>query len=286
MKQTNKQTKKIDNENGSRVSPYGVLIAIRRDKLSIKQLQVSDLPSEMCRKLLSAHLNTLDVWVNTIHLESLENQQLRIQQLQLIFETYFKAVIFIFIIILLLERDSKQTNKQTNKQKKQGESSCLLMGDFNYGDKDAENKYIPKDFIDCWLEFARTNHLDVLTGSTCSGDRYDKILAKMQSGKDTWKVSAFEKLGRYFLPSDHLELALVHLNFHLVKKKKSLYAYNHINRTKKLLFHIPKPKENKGKEQKKKKENKLDQGKTKLEMTNTKKKKEKQQKRDDKNNNQ
>ncbi len=85
-----------DNTVGNTVTPYGVLIASKKNILKMVTLQISALPSNMGRRFLSAKLKMRDsnkyLWVNTVHLESLMNTKYRIAQLQLIFGTYMKEV--------------------------------------------------------------------------------------------------------------------------------------------------------------------------------------------------
>merc|ERR1712228_775991 len=130
----------------------------------------SHLFSNMGRRFLSAEiaLNGKSVWINTVHLESLLNREVRINQLKNIFGDYMKT-----------QMDS------------------LFMGDFNFGDYTAENEHLSKEYIDCWKEYVK---MKKNRGDTMGCQRYDRILLKSK----IWNVSKFEIIGKPNMPSDHL----------------------------------------------------------------------------------
>eukprot|EP01083_Nonionella_stella_P025045 68993_1 len=222
-----------DNKVANTVTPYGVFIGCNKTKnqLSMKQVRICHLYSNMGRRLLSAEiaLNDQCLWVNTVHLESLLNKDVRIDQLKSIF------------------------NEHTAQQ-----SNSMLMGDFNFGSFQPENDYISKDYVDCWKRHTLSqmndgddvvddgldayrkmiqmgvpqaaivhkmkkggvsddviNKYEVVnalpdggvyaklkreTGQTCGSQRYDRILLK----SNVWKVNDFQIIGQPNMPSDHL----------------------------------------------------------------------------------
>ncbi|ETO16377.1 hypothetical protein RFI_20968 [Reticulomyxa filosa] len=169
-----------DNMVGNTVNPYGVLIATRKKTVPMTRLEISSLPSNMARRLVSAKVGPYDWWINTVHLESLNNTPYRVAQLKLIFNDYMG---------------------------KQGEN-CMLMGDFNFGERDEENAHLSKNFLDCWTEFAQQKKLSPKMGATCVGERYDRIVVKWDK-KSPWKITHFEKLGGHNMPSDHLGICAI-----------------------------------------------------------------------------
>ena len=130
----------------------------------------------MGRKLVNANVifnnNKDSVWVNTVHLESLLNQNVRIDQLKSIFGTYMKD-----------------------------QNESMFMGDFNFSDYGSENDYLSDKYMDCWLTYKKNAQLsDDTYGDTCGGSRFDRILLKSK----IWNVNKFEIIGKVNMPSDHL----------------------------------------------------------------------------------
>lgn len=172
-------TEKKDNYK-STVVPYGVMIGCNKTKnnLSMKEVKICALTSNMGRRLISSCIklnNDKEIWINTVHLESLLNRDVRIDQLKNIFGVYMKD---------------------------QGES--MLMGDFNFGDYSPENQSISNEFIDCWKEYKKTltdeQQNNPRLGHTGFGTRYDRILLRTEK----WKVDKFLIIGKPNMPSDHL----------------------------------------------------------------------------------
>eukprot|EP00484_Ammonia_sp_Unknown_P019059 CAMPEP_0197030826 /NCGR_PEP_ID=MMETSP1384-20130603/9973_1 /TAXON_ID=29189 /ORGANISM="Ammonia sp." /LENGTH=381 /DNA_ID=CAMNT_0042460251 /DNA_START=15 /DNA_END=1160 /DNA_ORIENTATION=- len=182
-------TDKKDNLQLSTCNPYGVMIGCNRGKngLSMQQVNICSLASNMGRKLVQAEIalsgeQKETLWINTVHLESLLNDLVRIEQLKDIFNVYTKQ-----------------------------HADTMLMGDFNFGERTHENEHISKEFTDCWLDYKqkliaqkekenKKFALRELVGDTCGGARYDRIL--LRSGK--WEVDKFEIIGKVNMPSDHL----------------------------------------------------------------------------------
>ena len=84
-----------DNIKMSTIAPYGVMIGCNRKKsgLSMSALQICRLKSNMNRRLVSGciRLNGQQtMWINTVHLESLNNAKVRMSQLDDIFGEYVK----------------------------------------------------------------------------------------------------------------------------------------------------------------------------------------------------
>ena len=176
-----------ENQVGTSVTPYGVMIAVKRATLCMCAVQICSLPSNMARRLLSAKVRmknsqTLTMWINTVHLESLANENYRVAQMKLIFEDYMS-------------------------EEKQGHET-MLMGDFNFGDNKPENGFIPKSFMDCWLRYAQMKNIDYLKGDTCCYDRLDRLLVRTKQ----FNVQSFEKLGKVKMPSDHLGICIQLVN--------------------------------------------------------------------------
>merc|ERR1712228_446289 len=108
----------------------------------------SHLFSNMGRRFLSAEiaLNGKSVWINTVHLESLLNREVRINQLKNIFGDYMKT-----------QMDS------------------LFMGDFNFGDYTAENQHLSKEYVDCWkVHVQNKTKKDENKGGDLEDDGLDK----------------------------------------------------------------------------------------------------------------
>merc|ERR1719221_337881 len=137
-------------------------------------LNICRLRSNMNRRLVSSciQLNGNDtMWINTVHLESLNNAKVRMNQLDDIFNQYAKD---------------------------QGEA--MLMGDFNFGDNnEGESDHISKEFVDCWREHTNGQSTNS-SGLTCAGRRLDRILLRSEK----WKVMDFKIIGKVNMPSDHL----------------------------------------------------------------------------------
>eukprot|EP01084_Bolivina_argentea_P034751 64360_1 len=97
-------------EDTSTLNGYGVFIGAKYDKLNVLDLQICKLKSIMGRQLLSMNIqlkNTGEtIWINDVHLESKNTTQIRIEQLEIIFDEYI------------------------GERMKQNES--MLMGDFNF----------------------------------------------------------------------------------------------------------------------------------------------------------
>merc|ERR1712083_726909 len=170
-----------DNLKMSTISPYGVMMGCNRNKnLSMATLNICRLRSNMGRRLVSGciRLNGQQtMWINTVHLESLNNAKVRISQLNDIFQEYTKD-----------------------------QGDAMLMGDFNFGDNnEGESDHISKKFVDCWREMNPVTKLDKKKGIdskglTCAGMRLDRILLRSKQ----WKVVRFEIIGKVNMPSDHL----------------------------------------------------------------------------------
>eukprot|EP01083_Nonionella_stella_P079194 217089_1 len=173
----------------STVSPYGVMIGCNRNKnkLSMIDVKISALATNMRRSLVSSCLQLngdQTLWINTVHLESLMNADVRVHQLNNIFNFYMND-----------------------------QGDAMLMGDFNFGDAAQENDCISKEFVDCWLEYKNVliantavdssnkfSFATKLRGNTCFGSRYDRMLLR----SDQWNVDSFEIIGKEMMPSDHL----------------------------------------------------------------------------------
>ena len=110
-------------ERGWFNSVKGGLLVLTQQKN--KRHQYTPLPSEMDRGFLYVEtvIDGVPICIVNVHLESLLNDTaLRIKQLNVIF-------------------------KETSNCK-----DMILLGDFNFGDNDAENKVINSDYLDAWRQ--------------------------------------------------------------------------------------------------------------------------------------
>eukprot|EP01084_Bolivina_argentea_P217290 368957_1 len=180
------------------IIPYGVFTGVNIHKFDILDVKICQLYSFMSRKLLCTKIknkNNDDIfWINTVHLESKYNTDIRIEQLKTIFNKY---------MIEMKQLNDKQMN------------TVMLMGDFNFRDNTdnkylnlesefKENDYLKDDqFIDCWKQYANDNDIQIKNGWTRRvGYRYDRILMNVAA---KWNVSNFKILGdaENMMPSDH-----------------------------------------------------------------------------------
>lgn len=106
------------NKVGTTLGQYGVMIAVNKNEIGVKQfiknkfIQINEkdnssmLLSRMGRWLLTAELdlgkryNNETLWINTVHLESMNSTQARIKQMDLIFNKYMKNVCIRTVFIL------------------------------------------------------------------------------------------------------------------------------------------------------------------------------------------
>lgn len=136
---------------------YGVVILT---KIKIKTLQFQSFPTNMNRRCLQSQLSFDDdeiFTISTSHLESLEFNELRCQQLDIIFEEHEKY------------------------------QNMIFCGDTNYGDESPdEPTHIPNEFIDAYRVLSSDD-----TGYTCGEMRLDKLFLK----SNIWKVSDFQIIG-------------------------------------------------------------------------------------------
>ena len=180
-----------DNNKGKTLGNYGVLIGCVHT-FNVLDIILTPLPTFMSRKLLSVKLELNGnqyIWVNTVHLESKDNIDIRVKQMNIIF------------------------NKIMSKQK-----NAILTGDFNFRDNNGrlggqifENKQIPNEYNDCWNQYCDLKYKHETkewvnmyeNGWTRGkGKRFDRILIKTKQ----WKTNNFIIIGDYDnqTPSDHL----------------------------------------------------------------------------------
>ncbi|KAG2387435.1 hypothetical protein C9374_001767 [Naegleria lovaniensis] len=177
---------------GTTVSPYGVMIFVKKN-LPVVKLFLNELPTRMFRSALSLELKVNDqiLCFSTIHLESLDSQSLRAQQMYLI-STFLKLY-----------------------------DTGFLCGDFNFDSEEnyhkdttpLENENLENfypDFMDIWKELKYPLQ-DM--GKTFLGDqsRLDRMLLKSSIfepveitmlGTKPFK----EAHGKPIYPSDHFGL--------------------------------------------------------------------------------
>ncbi|KAF0977279.1 hypothetical protein FDP41_003932 [Naegleria fowleri] len=174
---------------GATVSPYGVSIFVKKN-LPVVKLFLNELPTRMFRSALSLELKVDDqiLCFSTIHLESLDNQPLRAQQMYLI-STFLKLY-----------------------------NTAFLCGDFNFDSEENYHKDITPlenenlenfypDFIDIWKELKYPVH-DM--GKTFIGDhsRLDRMILKSSIFEPVditmLGTTPFKEVnGRVIYPSDH-----------------------------------------------------------------------------------
>eukprot|EP01114_Cavostelium_apophysatum_P018436 TRINITY_DN5699_c0_g1_i1.p1 TRINITY_DN5699_c0_g1~~TRINITY_DN5699_c0_g1_i1.p1 ORF type:complete len:347 (+),score=56.79 TRINITY_DN5699_c0_g1_i1:94-1134(+) len=165
----------LSDANGYSVYPYGVLILTR---LKPAIFTIRWMPSNMGRRFLccECRLGGKKLLVSTIHLESLQNTDVRTQQLKMIFP-------------LLKDCDFG-----------------FLMGDFNFGDEKPECEHLDADFADLWQQ--TNSSMPVADSFTIDGARYDRILYRRKSckgrscrllGTTALSVNSNEQV----FPSDH-----------------------------------------------------------------------------------
>jgi len=173
----------------------GLLVLTKTEKV---QQQYMDLPSHMSRGLLQviAKIDGVQVCIVTVHLDSMLNDtELRINQLKVV---------------------TQQTSKCNN---------LILLGDFNYGDGEAENNAINSDYKDVWKQL-RPNYRgytwDVTESNLAKRNsfpsegsrRLDKVFVKgtflmANTIEIIGKMAFISSTGRRLFPSDHFGLSVV-----------------------------------------------------------------------------
>jgi len=162
-----------DNSPGLTVYPYGVLIGSR---FPFSCLKIFRLPSNMGRRFLqgTVHVNGHDIAVGTVHLESMRNREMRIEQLGIIWPAM----------------ESSQ--------------NAFFMGDTNIRDDYEEVKYFDPSYDDVWRRLHTGD-----PGFTCDhGARIDRIFSKTAD----YRAVQIEIIGREEIPalpttpSDHFGL--------------------------------------------------------------------------------
>lgn len=146
----------ISDSNGTTVIPYGTMIL---SHYPISSLRIYRLPTNQGRRYLTAEVvlekpaegaATKKINIGTIHLESCDNQELRIEQLKTIFP-------------LLNEHDH-----------------AFFMGDFNFPDGSEEEKHTdPSKFTDIWKETHKGykgGEEEVKGAATTDRGRYDRLV--------------------------------------------------------------------------------------------------------------
>lgn len=133
----------ISDALGSTVVPYGVVIL---SKIPMKHLTIHTLPTNMGRRFLMCELEVsgCTIHIGTVHLESMQNTQIRLQQ---------------------LERIQSIT---------QSFSNVFILGDFNFHVQSTENRFIAD--LDAWAK------LHGLTDPQKSrrGPMIDRVISKSQ----------------------------------------------------------------------------------------------------------
>jgi len=138
---------------GNTVYPYGTAIL---SHYPISRLRVHMLPTNQGRRLLDAEVvleksstggATKKIYISTIHMESLDNEEMRIAQMKTIFP------------ILEKYEDS------------------FFMGDFNFPDNTNEEHHISSKFTDVWKELNKSYPKEGEAGAATTADgRYDRIV--------------------------------------------------------------------------------------------------------------
>ena len=187
----------ISDSGGNSVYPYGVLIL---SKIQVSNFIFYPMQSYMNRSFLVAQfkVNNEVIEVGTVHLESLSNHKLRIEQLKVI---------------------SKVLTSETS----------IFMGDFNFCsyrnwvkdslplENDSLKDIVPK-YVDLWSESSQQTDNKDNKGYTFDSEvnkmlthyeqmRYDRIMMKSHS----WKCQKIELIGNVAIkeslfPSDHFGL--------------------------------------------------------------------------------
>ena len=188
----------------SSVHPYGVWMGVKKN-LPIKRIFFNTLPSGMCRAALSVEFQKSSMVVTTVHLESLDNTELRYKQLS---------------IIAKFQRAYK---------------NAVLCGDFNFDSERNYTDYLPylendflktnmSEYVDVWQvlkypELGKT--FDTTTNKMISNHqtevmRYDRII--LASAESKWKAADIQMIGNQAIyvgqeyqnskvyPSDHYGL--------------------------------------------------------------------------------
>lgn len=177
---------------GDSLDPYGVLMLSRHES---SQFAMAELPSNMYRKLVLTRLEIdgVELVIASVHLESLEQKELRKEQLRLIFE-YLEQF-----------------------------DNAVLMGDMNHcSTREDENSTIGEsEYTDLWShlhpdEYGWTMNRDInlyLKHSRYRNSRFDRILLKSK----VWEAKSIEIIGGEpinpgtpgglpLFPSDHFGL--------------------------------------------------------------------------------
>lgn len=145
----------ISDFHGNTVIPYGTMIL---SHYPISSLRIYRLPTNQGRRYLTADVilekpaegsPTKNINIGTIHLESCDNQELRMEQ----FKTVFP---------LLSEHEHS-----------------FFMGDYNFPDGSDEEKHIPDKFTDIWKELHKGykgGPQDLKKAATTDRGRYDRLV--------------------------------------------------------------------------------------------------------------
>eukprot|EP00638_Chattonella_subsalsa_P018192 CAMPEP_0117877244 /NCGR_PEP_ID=MMETSP0950-20121206/14081_1 /TAXON_ID=44440 /ORGANISM="Chattonella subsalsa, Strain CCMP2191" /LENGTH=295 /DNA_ID=CAMNT_0005731207 /DNA_START=26 /DNA_END=913 /DNA_ORIENTATION=+ len=175
-----------DDGSGITVEPYGVLMLVKKKYLPT--FLFHDMPSYMDRKLLTAKLGTNDVLIGTVHLESLNQHQLREAQLRVAKEALRRC------------------------------ENSILCGDFNFcsyrnfipqGKLENESlREILPEYIDIWPSlraeekgFTFDSERNVMIHQF-EQMRYDRIVAKLNGGLT---ASSIDLIGTEKLTHENVE---------------------------------------------------------------------------------
>ncbi len=156
------------------INPYGAVI-LSSLALAPAILEIHALPSNMGRRMVSARWPRDNFAIGTVHLESLDNTELRLEQLKLI--------------------DRALSSN----------SNAVLLGDMNFPDSAEENEFMAQH---SWHDSASIA-LGV-SASDRSFGRFDRIFTKTESG-----IALHQTDTPHYLGTQHIDAAAVHPSDHL-----------------------------------------------------------------------